>query len=54
MWLLPAADTATQAWLDARMREWARAGAWKALPAKWARDVAFDVYLDQEVADCHG
>lgn len=54
VWLLPAADTATQAWLDARMREWARAGAWKALPAKWARDVAFDVYLDQEVADCHG
>ncbi len=54
VWLLPAADTATQAWLDARMREWARAGAWKALPAKWARAVAFDVYLDQEVADCHG
>ena len=20
----------------------------------WARDVAFDVYLDQEVPDCHG
>ncbi|MCH1995613.1 transporter substrate-binding domain-containing protein [Achromobacter xylosoxidans] len=54
VWLLPAADTATQSWLDARMREWARADAWKALTAKWARDVAFDVYLDQEVADCHG
>lgn len=54
VWLLPAADTAGQAWLAERMREWARAGAWKALPAKWARDVAFDVYLDQEVADCHG
>ncbi len=54
VWLLPAADTAAHAWLGERMREWSRAGAWKALPAKWARDVAFDVYLDQEVADCHG
>ncbi|MCF7770292.1 transporter substrate-binding domain-containing protein [Achromobacter pulmonis] len=54
VWLLPAADSATRSWLDARMREWARAGAWQALPAKWARDVAFDVYLDQEVPDCHG
>jgi polar amino acid transport system substrate-binding protein len=54
VWLLPAADAAAQAWLGERMREWSRAGAWKALPAKWARDVAFDVYLDQEVADCHG
>lgn len=54
VWLLPASDTAAQAWLGERMREWARAGAWKALPSKWARDVAFDVYLDQEVADCHG
>ncbi|MGE8656561.1 MAG: transporter substrate-binding domain-containing protein [Achromobacter sp.] len=54
VWLLPAADTATSAWLAERMRDWARIGAWKALPAKWARDVAFDVYLDQEVPDCHG
>lgn len=36
------------------MREWRRDGAWKAMTDKWARDVAFDVYLDQEVPDCHG
>ena len=41
-------------WLGQEMRAWDRAGAWKAMTAKWARDVAFDVYLDQEVPDCHG
>lgn len=54
VWLLPASDTAGRALLAEEMRAWDRAGAWKAMAAKWARDVAFDVYLDQEVADCHG
>ncbi|CFD97959.1 substrate-binding protein [Bordetella pertussis] len=36
------------------MQAWHREGAWTAMTAKWARDVAFDVYLDQEVPDCHG
>ena len=53
-WLVSAAAPADRAWLAAEMRAWDRAGAWKALAAKWARDVAFDVYLDQEVPDCHG
>ena len=48
-WLVSAAAPADRAWLAAEMRAWDRAGAWKALAAKWARDVAFDVYLDQEV-----
>lgn len=54
VWLLPAGDAAGRALLAAEMQAWDRAGAWKAMTAKWARDVAFDVYLDQEVADCHG
>ncbi|EHK67078.1 substrate-binding periplasmic protein [Achromobacter arsenitoxydans] len=54
VWLLAAGDTASRAWLGQEMRAWDRAGAWKAMTTKWARDVAFDVYLDQEVPDCHG
>jgi len=54
VWLLPADDAAGRAWLADEMRAWDRAGAWKVMTAKWARDVAFDVYLDQEVPDCHG
>lgn len=54
VWLLPASDTASRAWMANEMRAWSEAGAWKAMTAKWARDVAFDVYLDQEVPDCHG
>ena len=54
VWLLPAEDTAGRAWLASEMKAWNQSGAWKAMTAKWARDVAFDVYLDQEVPDCHG
>jgi len=41
-------------WLNRQMHAWRGQGAWKAMTAQWARDVAFDVYLDQEVPDCHG
>lgn len=54
VWLLAAGDQASRDWLGQEMRAWDRAGAWKAMTTKWARDVAFDVYLDQEVPDCHG
>lgn len=54
VWLLPADDSASRKWLSDEMRGWDRSGAVKAMTAKWARDVAFDVYLDQEVPDCHG
>ena len=54
VWLLRADDSASRGWLDQQMRDWNRAGAWKAMTVKWARDVAFDVYLDQEAPDCHG
>ncbi|WP_442862108.1 PhnD/SsuA/transferrin family substrate-binding protein [Bordetella sp. 02P26C-1] len=53
VWLL-AENSATQAWLDSAMQQWRRAKVVPAMIDQWARDVAFDVYLDQEVPDCHG
>lgn len=47
-------DPVTQAWMSATMAEWRRDGVIQSMIDKWARDVAFDVYLDQEVPDCHG
>lgn len=52
-WLLPASSHESQAWLKREMRAWKSQGVWKTFGDKWARDVAFDVYLDQEVPDCH-
>ncbi|MGO1766047.1 MAG: ABC transporter substrate-binding protein, partial [Advenella sp.] len=37
-----------------RMQQWDSAGQWASFSKQWATDVAFDVYLDQEVPDCHG
>lgn len=54
IWQLASGDAASRVWLEGEMRTWQRDNAWKTLTAKWARDVAFDVYLDQEVPDCHG
>ena len=53
-WLLPASAHESRAWLEKEMRDWKSKNVWNTLGAKWARDVAFDVYLDQEVPDCHG
>jgi polar amino acid transport system substrate-binding protein len=53
LWLV-AEQGGDAAWLEGQMRAWRRDGAWKTMTAQWARDVAFDVYLDQEVPDCHG
>ncbi|HLU01316.1 MAG TPA: transporter substrate-binding domain-containing protein [Advenella sp.] len=52
-WLVPAGNTREAQWLRTRMQQWDRAGQWAAFSKKWATDVAFDVYLDQEVPDCH-
>ncbi|AHG62675.1 type 2 periplasmic-binding domain-containing protein [Advenella mimigardefordensis] len=52
-WLLPATQVREAQWLQSRMQQWDRAGQWVAFSKKWATDVAFDVYLDQEVPDCH-
>ena len=53
VWLV-AQEGGQAALLADTMRDWRRNGTWKAMTDKWARDVAFDVYLDQEVPDCHG
>jgi polar amino acid transport system substrate-binding protein len=52
-WLVPADKAHEAQWLQARMQQWDRAGQWTAFSKKWATDVAFDVYLDQEVPDGH-
>jgi len=54
VWLARAGDGAAADWLAAAMADWRSQGVWRAMTDKWARDVAFDVYLDQEVPDCHG
>lgn len=52
-WLVSAKNTHAVQWLRARMQQWDRTGQWTVFSKKWATDVAFDVYLDQEVPDCH-
>jgi len=54
VWLARAGDESTVAWLADAMRQWRGQGTLRAMIDKWSRDVAFDVYLDQEVPDCHG
>lgn len=52
-WLLPAGNGAQAEWLRAQMQQWDATDQWAVFRKKWATDVAFDVYLDQEVPDCH-
>jgi len=53
-WLL-ARDAGRDAqWLARRMQAWQSEGVYRSIAEHWARNVAFDVYLDQEVPDCHG
>lgn len=52
VWLLR--DKAEAGWLAGRMREWRGQEGWRKMTSQWARNVAFDVYLDQSVPDCHG
>lgn len=53
-WLVSSEHTQEADWLRARMQQWDSAGQWASFSKQWATDVAFDVYLDQEVPDCHG
>lgn len=46
-------EMATQDWLMKTMAQWKREGVLAEMTQQWARDIAFDVYLDQEVPDCH-
>jgi polar amino acid transport system substrate-binding protein len=53
VWVTNNDDVSTQTWLAKTMGQWQRNGVIPAMTKKWARDIAFDVYLDQEVPDCH-
>lgn len=51
--IAPAGDADTLAFLKKTTRTWAGNGYWTQIREKWASDVAFEVYLDQNVPDCH-
>lgn len=46
-------DRALAEGVAAALSQMADAGEWAALSARWARNVAFEVYLDQDAPDCH-
>ncbi len=50
---IPAADGAAIAYARQTVAEWSRGDFWAALKKKWTNAVAFEVYLDQNVPDCH-
>jgi polar amino acid transport system substrate-binding protein len=53
MFAVRASDTATMAYLKQLVADWAGSGFWDDLKKKWVNNVAFEVYLDQNVPDCH-
>jgi polar amino acid transport system substrate-binding protein len=50
---VPAADTKSAAFLRQVASDWHAAGFLEQLNRKRARSIAFEVYLDQDVPDCH-
>jgi polar amino acid transport system substrate-binding protein len=50
---VPANDTHTVKLLSRVARDWSSTGHLKQLTEKMARNIAFEVYLDQNVPDCH-
>jgi len=53
MFKLPAGDVAAITYLKQTVAAWSRGDFWPALKKKWTSNVAFEVYLDQNVPDCH-
>ncbi|MEO8599787.1 MAG: transporter substrate-binding domain-containing protein [bacterium] len=51
--IAPDGNADTLAFLKKTTRSWAVNGYWTQIRKKWASDVAFEVYLDQNVPDCH-
>lgn len=51
--IAPAGDADTLAFLKKTARAWVAKNYWNQIAKQWARDVAFEVYLDQNVPDCH-
>lgn len=46
-------DVKTSAWLKQTAANWYATGLFGTLKKKWTNNVAFEVYLDQNVPDCH-
>jgi polar amino acid transport system substrate-binding protein len=53
VFVVPAGDTSTVAYLKQVAGEWQSNGYLNQLVTKTARQIAFEVYLDQDVPDCH-
>jgi polar amino acid transport system substrate-binding protein len=53
VFVVPAADTGTVAFLKQVAGEWQANGYLNQLVTKTARQIAFEVYLEQDVPDCH-
>ncbi len=51
--IAPAGNADTLAFLKKTARVWAAKNYGNQIAKHWARDVAFEVYLDQNVPDCH-
>jgi polar amino acid transport system substrate-binding protein len=51
--IAPAGDAATVAYLRQVSEDWRATGYLSGLTSKMARQIAFEVYLDQDVPDCH-
>ncbi|WP_211464385.1 transporter substrate-binding domain-containing protein [Collimonas silvisoli] len=50
---LRSADTELGAYLQQLSKTWDSNGYWAGMQKKWISNVAFEVYLDQNVPDCH-
>ncbi|MGV8899425.1 MAG: transporter substrate-binding domain-containing protein [Burkholderiaceae bacterium] len=51
--IAPDGNADTLGFLKKTVRAWSVNGYWTQIRKKWASDVAFEVYLDQNVPDCH-
>lgn len=53
VWVIRPADGDVGQAIANLMRAWSKDGFWSGTRKKWVNDVAFEVYLDQNVPDCH-
>jgi len=51
--VLPKANPALEAALESRVQQWRESGVLQKITQQSARDIAFEVYMDQSVPDCH-
>ena len=53
VFVVRADDTRSISYLKQTSADWAAGSFWPELKKKWVNNVAFEVYLDQNVPDCH-